>query len=106
MRGSIPGWRMIEDLKGGEGGEAGEVTLLADCRRNQLALRLTLFCVVFLLSLLAAVPLCAQFVPPRFAGGLNSFPSTRQLGGIVLVDQNGRLVSGGTKNRLFIPASN
>src|SRR5215210_3178415 len=52
-------------------------------------------------------PVLAQAdVGRRIDARLNSVPFNRQLWGIALVDQNGRLVYGRNESRLFIPASN
>jgi serine-type D-Ala-D-Ala carboxypeptidase/endopeptidase (penicillin-binding protein 4) len=63
-----------------------------------------------LLLLLPGVPLVpvlqAQNPLARIDARLNTIPLNRQLWGIALIDENGRVVYGRNENRLFIPASN
>jgi serine-type D-Ala-D-Ala carboxypeptidase/endopeptidase (penicillin-binding protein 4) len=66
-----------------------------------------------LTALLAALPifpvqpvLAQADVGRRIDARLNTVPFNRQLWGIALVDENGRLVYGRNESRLFIPASN
>jgi D-alanyl-D-alanine carboxypeptidase/D-alanyl-D-alanine-endopeptidase (penicillin-binding protein 4) len=48
----------------------------------------------------------AQSTGSRIEARLNAVPFNRQLWGIALIDENGRLVYGRNESRLFIPASN
>jgi len=50
--------------------------------------------------------LSAQSPAARIESRLNAVPFNRQLWGIALADENGRLVYGRNESRLFIPASN
>ena len=64
---------------------------------------------LILLSLspvLPVFPVLAQSSAARIDARLNTVPFNRQLWGIALLDQNGRLVYGRNESRLFIPASN
>ena len=58
------------------------------------------------LPILPVVPVLAQSPAARIDARLNTVPFNRQLWGIALLDQNGRLVYGRNESRLFIPASN
>ncbi len=61
----------------------------------------------FLTALLPVHSLLAQAdFGRRVDARLNTVPFNRQLWGIALLDQNGRLVYGRNESRLFIPASN
>ena len=55
---------------------------------------------------LPVFPVLAQSPAARIDARLNTVPFNRQLWGIALLDQNGRLVYGRNESRLFIPASN
>jgi D-alanyl-D-alanine carboxypeptidase/D-alanyl-D-alanine-endopeptidase (penicillin-binding protein 4) len=59
------------------------------------------------LSALPALPALAQKdLAQRIDARLNRVPFNRQLWGIALVDENGRLIYGQNESRMFIPASN
>jgi D-alanyl-D-alanine carboxypeptidase/D-alanyl-D-alanine-endopeptidase (penicillin-binding protein 4) len=75
----IPGWRMTSRLPSGLG-------------------------ISILLLGFAARPTAAQ--TSRIEARLNTVPFNRQLWGIALIDESGRLVYGRNESRLFIPASN
>jgi D-alanyl-D-alanine carboxypeptidase/D-alanyl-D-alanine-endopeptidase (penicillin-binding protein 4) len=66
--------------------------------------------VLFCLSILPVLPvlpvLPAQSLAKRLDARLDRPPFNRQLWGVALVDQTGRLVYGRNADRLFIPASN
>src|SRR4051812_15024777 len=61
-------------------------------------------------SLVSVVPVQPAFGQADFGrridARLNTVPFNRQLWGIALLDQNGRLIYGRNESRLFIPASN
>jgi D-alanyl-D-alanine carboxypeptidase/D-alanyl-D-alanine-endopeptidase (penicillin-binding protein 4) len=61
--------------------------------------------VLSVLSALSAVA-AAQSIVKRLDARLDRPPFNRQLWGVALVDQSGRLLYGRNENRLFIPASN
>src|SRR6476620_11254184 len=61
---------------------------------------------LILLTFLPILPVLAQSPAARIDARLNTVPFNRQLWGIALLDQNGRLVYGRNESRLFIPASN
>ena len=56
--------------------------------------------------LLAPAALHAQSLAKRLDSRLDAAPFNRQLWGIALVDDRGRLLYGRNADRLFIPASN
>lgn len=89
MRKWIPGWRMT---KGGQ----------ADRRTGGRRL------LVLLTALTAstALPASAQTLQQRVDARLDSPPFNRQIWGVALVDERGRLLYGRNQERLFIPASN
>jgi serine-type D-Ala-D-Ala carboxypeptidase/endopeptidase (penicillin-binding protein 4) len=59
------------------------------------------------LSVLPVLPVFAQTdVARQIDARLNTVPFNRQLWGIALIDEGGRLVYGRNESRLFIPASN
>jgi D-alanyl-D-alanine carboxypeptidase/D-alanyl-D-alanine-endopeptidase (penicillin-binding protein 4) len=62
--------------------------------------------VLSVLSLLSAPVLAQRDVPGRIDLRLNVVPFSRQLWGIALVDESGRLIYGRNESRLFVPASN
>jgi len=75
----IPEWRMIERVV------------------------LSVICALFAL----AVPATAQTdLARRIDARLNTVPFNRQLWGIALLDQNGKLLYGQNQTRMFVPASN
>jgi D-alanyl-D-alanine carboxypeptidase/D-alanyl-D-alanine-endopeptidase (penicillin-binding protein 4) len=59
-----------------------------------------------LLLLLGAARLPAQSLPRRIDARLDAAPFDRQLWGVALVDEQGRLLYGRNARQLFIPASN
>ena len=89
---------MIEGGKGGKGGKDGKV----------LAKRIVLALFSFLPALPAfpVLPAHAQSLARRIDARLDAVPFNRQIWGIALVDEGGRLVYGRNESRLFIPASN
>jgi D-alanyl-D-alanine carboxypeptidase/D-alanyl-D-alanine-endopeptidase (penicillin-binding protein 4) len=91
MRVWIPGWRMI---KGGKDGVGKDGKVLA--RRI----------VLVFLTFLPVLPAHAQSLARRIDARLDAVPFNRQIWGIALVDEGGRLVYGRNESRLFIPASN
>ncbi len=52
------------------------------------------------------LPAHAQSLAKRLDRRLDAAPFDRQLWGVALADENGRLLYGRNENRLFIPASN
>ena len=61
----------------------------------------------FLLAgLLSPLPLAAQSLPKRLDARLDKAPFDRQLWGVAVVDERGRLVYGRNARQLFTPASN
>ena len=80
MRKWIPGWRMTEG-----GRTAGLLTAL---------------------TALTVSTASAQTLQQRIDARLDSPPFNRQLWGVALVDDRGRLLYGRNQDRLFIPASN
>ena len=88
-------WRMIEKV-----GEVGELVRRAPRRVAR---------VLAVLALLSGVatPAAAQTdLARRIDARLNTVPFNRQLWGIALIDQSGRLLYGQNQSRMFIPASN
>ena len=61
---------------------------------------------VLSLSTTLTAPLPAQTLQQRLDARLDAAPFNRQLWGVAVVDQNGRLLYGRNSDRLFIPASN
>lgn len=55
---------------------------------------------------MTAFPLAAQTLQQRIDARLDAAPFNRQMWGVALVDENGRLLYGRNADRLFIPASN
>src|SRR5918997_4906938 len=71
------------------------------------SLRIALLAFLACLSFFFVLPLLAQSdIPRRIDARLNTLPFNRQLWGIALLDETGRLVYGRNQDRLFIPASN
>jgi D-alanyl-D-alanine carboxypeptidase/D-alanyl-D-alanine-endopeptidase (penicillin-binding protein 4) len=58
------------------------------------------------LPILPVLPVQAQSLARRIDSRLNAVPFNRQLWGIALLDEGGRLLYGRNESRLFIPASN
>ena len=58
------------------------------------------------MTALGAVSLSAQSIQHRLDAMLDAAPFNRQLWGVALVDERGRLLYGRNAERLFIPASN
>ena len=90
---------MIEDGEGGEVGEGGKV--LAGWRQ-WLFRALSVISVLSVLSVSAA----AQTLAKRLDSRLDRPPFNRQIWGVALADENGRLLYSRNADRLFIPASN
>ncbi len=67
--------------------------------------RVLSLCVLSVLSVLS-VPAAAQSIAKRLDARLDRPPFNRQLWGVAVTDQNGRLLYGRNPDRLFIPASN
>jgi serine-type D-Ala-D-Ala carboxypeptidase/endopeptidase (penicillin-binding protein 4) len=89
-----PGWRMIKDGQDGRSLPRGHRTFLPSL-------------LIFLaLPVFPARPVQAQSLAQRIETRLNAVPFNRQLWGIALLDENGRLLYGRNESRLFIPASN
>ncbi|MDQ3209479.1 MAG: hypothetical protein M3Q37_12855, partial [Gemmatimonadota bacterium] len=90
---------MIRDGKGGEDGKDAE-----GAHRWGRVWRgaVSVFSVFSVLS----VPAQAQSIAKRLDARLDRPPFNRQLWGVALVDQTGRLVYGRNADRPFIPASN
>ena len=90
-----------KDGKGGKGGK----------ERVVIGLRLrTSFCGILLslpvLPVLPVIPAHAQSLAKRIDRRLDAAPFDRQLWGVALADENGRLLYGRNESRLFMPASN
>lgn len=90
---------MIED---GEGGEVGKDRRALVGWRYGLRRALSVLSVFSILS----VPATAQSFVRRLDTRLDRPPFNRQLWGVALTDENGRLVYGRNPDRLFMPASN
>jgi serine-type D-Ala-D-Ala carboxypeptidase/endopeptidase (penicillin-binding protein 4) len=92
------------DAKDGKDGKGGEVGTAAD-RWSASILR-----VMLCLSVLPVLPtlpvLPAQSLARRIDSRIDAPPFNRQLWGMALVDETGRLLYGRNQDRLFIPASN
>ena len=85
-----------KDGKDGKGGRA---------RKRWVHSRILAFLTI--LPVFPILPVFAQHdLPQRIEARLNRIPFNRQLWGVALMDQNGRLLYGRNENRLFIPASN
>jgi len=70
-------------------------------------LRIALWVFLPVLPLFSVPPALAQNdLAQRIEARLNRIPFNRQLWGVALMDQNGRLLYGRNESRLFIPASN
>jgi serine-type D-Ala-D-Ala carboxypeptidase/endopeptidase (penicillin-binding protein 4) len=92
---------MIEG-KGGKDGKDGKVAG-SSVKRSMLR---TLFCLC-VLPLLPVLPvLPAQSLAKRLDARLDRPPFNRQLWGLALSDENGRLMYSRNADRLFMPASN
>jgi D-alanyl-D-alanine carboxypeptidase len=92
---SIPGSRMIKDGKVGKVGRAGSRSLKALLLRS-----------VLLLPVFPVLPvLSQQNLAQRIEARLNTVPFNRQLWGIALLDESGRLIYGQNATRMFVPAS-
>jgi len=111
MPGWIPEWPMIKDGKDGndgrdardgrDGKEGSSGTALRQC------LRVALLGFLPVLPLFPVVPVTAQTdLARRIDSRLNRVPFNRQLWGLALLDESGRLVYGQNDSRMFIPASN
>jgi serine-type D-Ala-D-Ala carboxypeptidase/endopeptidase (penicillin-binding protein 4) len=100
-----PGWRMIsgKDGRDGKGGKCGNVRIGSG--RGAAILR-GILC-LFILPFLPVPPvLPAQSLAKRLDARLDRPPFNRQLWGVALADENGRLLYSRNADRLFIPASN
>ena len=96
---------MIKDGKAGRTGEAGRKGVSAERCEGELSLRMLCF-----RPLRPLRPLRQRCTPSpsskRLDARLDRPPFNRQLWGVALVDENGRLLYGRNADRLFIPASN
>jgi D-alanyl-D-alanine carboxypeptidase/D-alanyl-D-alanine-endopeptidase (penicillin-binding protein 4) len=94
---SIREWRMIR--KHGKDGKDGKVGKVVASRTP----------VLWLLTVLPVIPvfpvLAQQDLARRIEARLNTVPFNRQLWGIALLDQSGRLLYGLNATRMFVPAS-
>jgi serine-type D-Ala-D-Ala carboxypeptidase/endopeptidase (penicillin-binding protein 4) len=98
MREWIPGWRLISG-KDGKGGKA--------LRRWVAAAVLASLPAFPILPVLPVLPVSAQKdLKHRIDARINAPPFNRQLWGVALVDESGRILYGQNQDRLFIPASN
>ena len=90
------------DGKDGKGGKGGKD---APGHQRSTSILRTLLCLLILpvIPVLPALP--AQSLAKRLDARLDRPPFNRQLWGVALVDQTGRLVYGRNADRLFIPAS-
>src|SRR5918995_3720301 len=91
------------DGKGGKDGKDGKVVAGSPVRRRMLR---TLFCLCVLPVLPVLPVLAAQSLTKRLDARLDRPPFNRQLWGVALADENGRLLYSRNADRLFIPASN
>jgi D-alanyl-D-alanine carboxypeptidase/D-alanyl-D-alanine-endopeptidase (penicillin-binding protein 4) len=94
------------DGKAGKDGKDGKVVAGSPVRRGMLR---TVFCLCVLpiLPVLPVLPvLPAQSLAKRLDARLDRPPFNRQLWGVALADENGRLLYSRNADRLFIPASN
>jgi serine-type D-Ala-D-Ala carboxypeptidase/endopeptidase (penicillin-binding protein 4) len=64
------------------------------------------FAVLSLLSIFSVPAVAQTELGRRITSRLNAVPFNRQLWGMALVDQNGRLLYGQNQSRMFVPASN
>src|SRR5918992_6019860 len=64
------------------------------------------FSLLCVLSVLSVLPVYAQSLKQRLARRLDAPPFNRQLWGVAVIDESGRLLYGRNEGRLFIPASN
>ena len=95
------GWRMIRDGKDGKRGQRRMLGSLP-CA----LIRRALFC-LSVLPVFPVVPvLPAQSLAKRLDARLDRPPFNRQLWGVALADETGRLLYSRNADRLFIPASN
>lgn len=67
---------------------------------------LSVLSVLSALSALSAPASAQKDLPRRIEARLNTVPFNRQLWGIALLDEGGRLVYGRDESRMFVPASN
>jgi D-alanyl-D-alanine carboxypeptidase/D-alanyl-D-alanine-endopeptidase (penicillin-binding protein 4) len=111
MTGCIDVWGGIE--KDGTDGKHGTSAKIGAKRLEALVARALLLLPV--LPVLSVFPVFSFLVVPalsqtelarRIDTRLNTTPFNRQIWGIALVDQGGRLLYGQNQNRMFIPASN
>ncbi|MFL5471130.1 MAG: D-alanyl-D-alanine carboxypeptidase, partial [Gemmatimonadales bacterium] len=94
-----------KDGKEGRDGKDGEVW--SHGGRLQRGLTWLLWLLSAFVAVVPVDPVLAQAdFARRIDARLNTVPFNRQLWGIALLDQNGRLVYGRNESRLFIPASN
>src|SRR5918995_4016687 len=91
------------DGKGGKDGKDGKVVAGSPVRRGMLR---TVFCLCVVPVLPVLPVLAAQSLTKRLDARLDRPPFNRQLWGVALADENGRLVYSRNADRLFIPASN
>ena len=97
MREWTPGWRMIKAGQRGSG-SAGQNKHVILSSAKDLSILLWALCVL-------SVPVQAQSLAKRLDARLDRPPFDKQLWGVALADENGRLLYGRNEKRLFIPAS-
>ncbi|MFL5401188.1 MAG: D-alanyl-D-alanine carboxypeptidase/D-alanyl-D-alanine-endopeptidase [Gemmatimonadales bacterium] len=100
----IPGWRLIsgKDGKDGKDGKGWRKWATA-----ALLASLPAFPVASVLPVFPVLPVSAQKdLKHRIDARINAPPFNRQLWGVALVDESGRLLYGQNQDRLFVPASN
>ena len=94
---------MIEG-KDGKGGKVGRVRITRSWLIPGILRPLLTLLILPVLPVIPILP--AQSLSKRLDARLDRPPFNRQLWGVAMVDQNGRLVYGRNADRLFIPASN
>src|SRR5690349_21844074 len=99
----IPGWHMIDGKDGKGKRRMAHLTWLAIA----VITSFPMFPVLPVLPFFPVLPVLAQKdLKHRIDSRLDASPFNRQLWGIAVVDESGRLLYGRNENRLFIPASN
>jgi serine-type D-Ala-D-Ala carboxypeptidase/endopeptidase (penicillin-binding protein 4) len=91
-----------KDGKDGKDGKVGRIPIGSP--RTSSILRLLLCLSVF--PVLPVFPVHAQSLKARLDRRLDAPPFNRQLWGVAVIDESGRLLYGRNESRLFIPASN